>query len=72
MAIKNHLAKLLGERKMNVQELSRQSGVSGTALYRLFHERNNQISYDTLNAVCKSLNCSVGDFLEHVSDKETN
>ncbi len=70
MIIKNHLAKLLGERKMKVAELARQTGISGYGLYNIYHERTKSIEFETLAKLCKALDCSVGDLLEYVPDDE--
>jgi putative transcriptional regulator len=70
MAIKIHLAKILGERKMKVAELARQTGISGYALYNVYHERTKGVEFGTLEKLCQALDCSVGDLLEYVPEEE--
>ena len=63
--IQIHLGRLLGERKMKVAELSRQTGVSEHALLKLYHEKLDGMRFDTLAKICKALNCQVSDLLEY-------
>ena len=70
MKIKNHLAKLLGERKMKRTELSRLTGISNYALYQMYHEKTKGVEFATLAKLCQALDCSVGELLEYVPDEE--
>ena len=67
--IKVHLGRLLGERKMKMAELSRQTGITKKALSALYHEKNKGIQFDTLENICQALDCSVSDILEYVPDE---
>ena len=71
MAIKIHLSKLLGERKINMAELSRQTNISKNTLSGFYHEKNTGIRLDTLEKICKALNCSIADLLEYVPEEES-
>ena len=64
--IQVHLSKLLGERRMKIAELSRQTGVSQHALLKLYHEKLDGVRFDTLEKICKVLSCQVSDLLEYV------
>jgi putative transcriptional regulator len=66
--IVNHLSRLLGERRVSVSELQRQSGVPYNSLHQLYHRRTKRLDFETLDAICAALGCSVGDILEHVPD----
>ncbi len=68
--IKIHLDRVLFERKMKVAELSRRTGITPKALGIIYHEGGKVIQYDTLNKICKALDCSVTELLEYVPDKE--
>jgi putative transcriptional regulator len=71
MAIRIHLGKLLGERKMKVSALSRATGISPHSLADIYHEKVTQIRLDTLEKLCAVLGCSVGELLEYATDKKT-
>lgn len=57
------LDELLEQRGMTLTELSRQVGVSVVNLSVLKNDRARAIRFSTLSAVCRALNCGVGDLL---------
>jgi len=67
--IVSRLSRLLGERRMSVQELAQRSGVSRRALHDLYHDRSSRIDYATLDRICRVLDVGVGDVLERVPDE---
>ena len=68
--ISNNLSMLAGIRKEGLSEISRNTGVSRTTLYSLYHEKSKGIQFDTLEKLCTYLNCSIGDFLNLETTKE--
>ncbi|MCF4010986.1 helix-turn-helix transcriptional regulator [Rheinheimera sp. UJ63] len=42
----------------------RDTGINRSTLTRLYHETTTRIDYDTLEILCKYLECDVGEFLE--------
>jgi putative transcriptional regulator len=70
MAIKIHLGRLLGERKMKMAELSRQTGISKNALSELYYEKVKAVRLETLDKICKALGCSAGELIEYQPDKK--
>lgn len=62
--IKCRLNILLAERRMNVAELHRLTGVSRTMLYLMSRNEASRIDMDALEKVCRCLGCSVGDLFE--------
>jgi putative transcriptional regulator len=61
------LDELLEERGMTLTHLSELVGVSIVNLSILKNDRARAIRYSTLAAICKSLDCEVGDLLVHSS-----
>ena len=68
--IRIHVGRLLGERKMKMSELSRETGIANNALSDLYHEKVKGVQFETLDKICKALNCSLFDLLEYVPDKQ--
>ncbi|MDA2918717.1 helix-turn-helix transcriptional regulator [Desulfobacterota bacterium AH_259_B03_O07] len=68
--IKCHLSRLLGERKMHILKLKKSSGVSYTTLLNLYHEKTSRIDYNTIDQICRVLQCQVGDLFEYVETKD--
>lgn len=57
------LDELLAERGMTLTRLSELVGVSVVNLSVLKNDRARAIRYSTLSAVCRALDCEVGDLL---------
>jgi putative transcriptional regulator len=62
-AVVCHLDKLLADRGMTLAHLAEQVGVSVVNLSVLKNGRARAIRFSTLTAVCRVLNCSVGELL---------
>ena len=70
MSIRVHLGKLLGERKLRASEVARKTGINKNTLSSLYNEKVSGIRFDTLERLCKFLNCSIGDLIEYVPDNK--
>lgn len=57
------LDELLAERGMTLTKLSELVGVSVVNLSVLKNDRARAIRYSTLSAICRALNCEIGDLL---------
>lgn len=55
------------EKEMTNAQLQQKAGFSANIITRL--KRNETISMESLEAICKALNCSVDDVLEFTDDK---
>lgn len=63
--IENRLSRILGERRMSIAELERQTNVPYTSLFELYHGRAKRIDLKTLDRICKALGVTPGDILEY-------
>ena len=62
---------MMAKRKMSLNELSDRVGITLANLSILKNNKARAIRFSTLNAICKALNCTVGDIIEYVqSDTE--
>lgn len=70
--IRSHLGRLLGERRMKIADLARETGIHRNALTLLYRDEAARIDVVTIDRVCAYFGCTVGDLLEHVpgSDQE--
>ena len=64
----DRLWKKLIDEKMNRTELKNRIGVSTTTLAKL--GKNEQVSLDVLERICKEFNCNIGDIMDYVGEKE--
>lgn len=60
------LDELLAEREMTLTRLSELVGVSVVNLSVLKNDRARAIRYSTLAAICRALDCGVGDLLVRI------
>ncbi len=70
MSIKIHLGRLLGERRLRASEVSRKTGINKNTLSSLYNEKVSGIRFDTLEKLCKFLNCFIGDLIEYIPDNK--
>ena len=61
---------MLARRKMSVTELSERVGITMANISILKNEKARAIRLETLNAICKALDCQPGDVLVYVPDEE--
>ena len=64
------LDRMMADRKMSLNELSEQIGLSTVNLSLLKNGKVKGIRFNTLSAICQALNCTPGDILEHAPDEE--
>ncbi len=55
---------------MSVLALKRRTDLSYVTLQNLYHEKTTGVAFDTIDKICKSLECSIGDLLEYVEESE--
>ncbi len=70
MAVRIHLGRLLGERKMKMAELSRRTGISKNSLSDVYYEKVKAVRLDTLEKICEVLGCTVGELIEYQPDNK--
>ncbi|MFD2519905.1 helix-turn-helix domain-containing protein [Emticicia soli] len=61
---------MLAKRKMQSKELAEKIGITTVNLSILKTGKAKGIRFDTLEAICKVLNCQPGDVLEYVEEEE--
>lgn len=66
--IKCNLSRMLGEKKLKISDVSRDTGLNRGTLTRLYQETAERVDLDVLEQLCRYLDCEVGDLLELVDD----
>lgn len=64
------LDRVLADRKMRLNELAAQVGISNVNLSYLKTGKVRAVRFSTLNAICKVLRCQPGDILEYAEDED--
>lgn len=63
IVIKCNLSVLMGQRKLKISDVVRETGINRNTIHRLYYEKATRIDYDILDKLCDYFNCEVGDFL---------
>jgi len=59
---------VLLDKRMKLKDLAEATGIAVNNLSVLKTNKAKAIRFSTLDALCKALDCSPGDLLEHVDD----
>jgi len=70
--IEVRLKPLLTARKKSRYWLAKHTGLSPITISNLYKGKTQGIDYETLNVICRELDCQPGDILVYVNEEETN
>lgn len=59
----------MAQRRMSLNELSEKVGITISNLSILKNERAKGVRFETLNNICKALDCQPGDIIEYVEEE---
>ena len=59
------LDRMMVERKMSLNQLAEQVGITNVNLSKLKNNRVNAVRFSTLAGLCQALGCQPGDILEY-------
>ncbi len=65
MAIIINLDVMMAKRKMSLNELSEKVGITLSNLSILKNGKAKAIRFETLNSICKALDCKPGDIIDY-------
>lgn len=66
--IRCHLSRLLGERKLRISDVVRDTGINRGTLTRLYHETAVRVELEVLEQLCLYLDCELHELLELVKE----
>ena len=69
MAIIVRLDRMMADRKMSLNELDEKVGLTNVNMSNLKTGKMKGIRFETLNSICKVLECQPGDILEYTEDE---
>ncbi|MFL0797838.1 MAG: helix-turn-helix transcriptional regulator [Cellvibrionaceae bacterium] len=64
--IRCHLARLMGERKMRIADVVRETGLSRNTVTLLYKETAQKVDLEALDKLCQLFACEVQDLFERV------
>lgn len=68
--VKCHLSRILGERKLKVAEVARDTGINRNTLHRLYNETATRVDLEVIEQICRHLQIEVGDLFEVIDSDE--
>jgi putative transcriptional regulator len=60
----------MGERKMKIADVARQTGLHRNTVTLLYRETANRVELDAMDKLCKFFSCEVGDLFEYVANED--
>ncbi len=69
--IKCHLSRLMGERKLKVADVARETGLHRNTVTLLYDETAARIDLDAIDRLCRFFEVSVGELLEYRTEGAT-
>lgn len=72
--IRCYLSRILGERKLKISDVARDTNINRGTITRLYHENFTRIEKDVMDRLCQYFNCRIEELFEYVPDepKEPN
>ena len=64
--IKCHLARLMGEHKMKIADVARETGLNRNTVTLLYNETAQRVDLDAIDRMCELFDCKVEDLFEKV------
>ena len=66
--IKCHLSRLMGERKLKISDVARDTGLHRNTITLLYQETATRVDLEAISALCKYLGVGVGDLFEFMEE----
>ena len=67
--IRCHLSRMMGEHKMKIADVSRETGLHRNTVTLLYNETATRVDLEAVDKLCKLFQCKVGDLFEFTTDK---
>ncbi|ELP6988598.1 helix-turn-helix domain-containing protein [Vibrio parahaemolyticus] len=64
--IRCHLARLMGEHKMRISDVIRETGLSRNTITLMYKETAQKVDLEALDKLCILFECELGELLERV------
>ena len=66
--IKCHLSRLMGERRLRIADVARETGLNRSTITSLYNETAVRVDLDAIDRLCTLFNCSIEDLIEFIPD----
>lgn len=69
--IKCHLSTIMGERRLKIADVARDTNINRGTITRMYHEEATRVDLDIIEQLCLYFRISVGDLYEVIDEGET-
>ncbi|MEX3027501.1 helix-turn-helix domain-containing protein [Proteus sp. STS61-E] len=64
--IRCHLARMMGEHKLRIADVARETGLSRATVTLLYKETAQKVDLEVLDKLCQLFDCQLSDLLERI------
>ena len=68
--IKCHLSTLMGQHKLKIADVARETNLHRNTITLLYDERAVRVDLDVMEKLCALFGCTVGDLFEHIPEEQ--
>ncbi len=68
--IRCHLSRLMGEHKMKIADVARDTGLHRNTVTLLYRETASRVDLEAMERLCELFDCGVGELFEFIPGKE--
>lgn len=68
--IRCHFARLLGERKLKISDVARDTGINRGTLTRMYYETAERIELEVLDQLCSYFQIDLPELLERIAQED--
>ena len=70
--IRCHLSRLMGEHKLKIADVARETGLNRNTVTLLYRETATRVDLDAIDKLCGLFDCQVGELLERVQESSNS
>lgn len=67
--VKCHLSRLMGDNKLKIVDVARETGINRGTVTRLYHETASRVELEVIESLCCYFNCDIGDLFELIDEE---
>ncbi len=67
--IRCHLSRMMGERKMKIADVARETGLNRSTITALYQETASRVDLEAIERLCELFQCRIGELFEVVPEE---
>ncbi|MCL9774072.1 helix-turn-helix domain-containing protein [Vibrio methylphosphonaticus] len=67
--LKCHLSKIMGERKLKISDVARDTGINRGTITRLYNETATRVELEVIDTLCGYFEITVAELFERISER---